>query len=85
MFRNVSTGKEQPNTPCDRRYAGGEWKGGEEEGGVGKEGATPSSYPRASIDKPHLGVWTTTRDADLGPSANYRPSVHLNADSFQPI
>jgi hypothetical protein len=37
IVRKVSTGKEQPNTPCDRRYAGGEWKGGgEEEGRVGK-------------------------------------------------
>lgn len=80
MARNVFTGTEHPHTPCDRMCARGEWKGGEEEGRAGKEGATSNAYSRALFDLPHLGVWTTTRDADLGPSANYRPSVHLITD-----
>ena len=85
MARDFFTGKEYPNAPCDRKYARGEWKGGGEEGRAGKVGATFNAYSRALFDEPHLGVWTTTRDADLGPSANFRPSVHLITDSFPPI
>ena len=89
MVRSFLTGKEPPTTPCDRKYTGGEWKGGEKERRVGHQGANRNPYSGALGDEPHLGVWTTRERC--GPRAFGKLSTirsakrRFNSNLFEPL